>query len=87
MNLAQHPCQGKCTEFDESRCNHCLILEPACDYCGSDRLVSRTATGFVCRDCSDDSGNLIDGFINSGGFDAAFQSAFQSVFWGIEKDG
>lgn len=76
-NLTQHPCEGKCTDFEESRCNHCLILEPACD-CGSDQLVSRTATGFICLDCSSDSGNLIDGFIHSGGFDAAFQSAFDT---------
>ncbi|MCG2572362.1 hypothetical protein LVY74_02165 [Acinetobacter sp. ME22] len=74
-NLPQHPCQGKCTEFKESHCNHCLILEPACDYCGSDQLVSRTATGFVCLDCSEEP-NIIDGFIQSGGFDAAFQSVF-----------
>ena len=55
-NLPQHPCQGKCTAFDEERCGTCLILDPTCDYCGSDQLVVRAQAddGFICTGCIDE---------------------------------
>jgi len=55
-NLPQHPCKGKCTAFDEERCGTCLILDPTCDYCGSDQLVvkSQSTDCFICIDCVDD---------------------------------
>lgn len=55
-NISNHPCSGKCTEFNEDRCNTCLILAPACNYCGSEQLVMKLPgeNHFACSDCVDD---------------------------------
>lgn len=29
MNIAEHKCKGKCPEFKDEQCNHCLINDPS----------------------------------------------------------
>ena len=41
LNLPQHPCTNKCTEFKNEPCNHCLIManSPELESTESDFLV------------------------------------------------
>lgn len=40
INLTQHPCAGKCTEFKDEQCSTCLVsFEPKVDFLPDDVVV------------------------------------------------